>query len=178
MVIHTLKEDEKYAEHDRISRAIKALLDYALPKTYCCLSKPGLWSDVLTHALPHPDLVIVPSQHRGEPNPYKAVVIVEIMSNETAELDTTLKFLVYTRLSCLRAYVLVSTSRKLIVLHHRLTGRAQWITAVLKEYDEVILFEVGVFALVRTFYEDFDAGKPPALIEKVANRRPRKSVRS
>jgi len=177
-VYQTVEEGEMYAqdEHDRVSQAVRALLDYALPKTYHCLSKPELWSELLNPVFPNPDLVIVRSEHKRRPERSKAVVIVEIMTKETAELDCTLKLLIYTNLSLLRAYVLVSISRKLIVLHHRLTSRAEWNTFVLKEYDEVFLLEVGIFASVRLFYENFDERKPPELRRKVVSRPRRKPV--
>jgi Uma2 family endonuclease len=103
-------------------------------------------------------------------------VIFEIMSQETAELDSTLKLLIYTNSPSLRAYVLVSTARRLIVFYHRLTSRATWNTEVLKEYDEVVLFEVGIFAFVRSFYENFDESKPPELLAKVVSRPRQKPV--
>jgi Uma2 family endonuclease len=144
-------------EHGRLVSRLTALLSTALEGRPCVV----LPSDVRVRIraadrATYPDIHVVCGEIERDPDDDAAivnpVVIVEVLSDSTAESDRGDKFADYRRLSSLREYVLVSQRERRIDVYHRDDRR--WVLDEHRRGEEVQLDALAVALTVDTIYAD------------------------
>lgn len=144
-------------EHGRLVSRLSALVAAALEGKPCVV----LPSDVrvrirAAERATYPDVHIVCGKIERDPDDEQAVVnpvvIVEVLSDSTAEADRGDKFADYRRLPSLREYVLVSQRERRIDVYRREDRR--WVLDEHRRDETLALESIGVTLAVDAVYAD------------------------
>ena len=144
-------------EHGRLVSRLTVLLSSALDGKPCAILPADVRVRIRSaDRATYPDLHVVCGEVQRDPDDLDAVVnplvIVEVLSDSTAESDRGDKFADYPRLRSLKEYVLVSQRERRIDVYHR-DGR-RW---VLEEHiggERLRLESVGAELAVDDVYAD------------------------
>jgi Uma2 family endonuclease len=144
-------------EHGRLVSRLTALLSAALGGRPCVVLPADVRVRIrASDRATYPDLHVVCGQVERDPDDAHAVmnpvVIVEVLSDSTAESDRGDKFADYRRLSSLREYVLVSQRERRIDVYHR-DGR-RWVLDEQLRGEDVTLESIDVSLAVDDIYVD------------------------
>ncbi len=144
-------------EHGRLVSRLTALLSEALTGRPCIVLPADVRVRIRSaDRATYPDVYIVCGNLERDPDDDHAIVnpllIVEVLSDSTAEADRGDKFADYRRLRSLREYVLVSQRERRIDVYHR-DGR-RWVLEEHTDSEELRLESVGVVLRVDDVYVD------------------------
>lgn len=108
----------------------------------------------------HPDVsvacrpIIGPDEINAISNP---VLLVEVLSESTADYDRGRKFWFYSQLASLREYVLIEQDRQAVEVRYRSSTTADWVMAYYEgEGTEVVLRSFDLRLPIARIYEDTD----------------------
>lgn len=89
----------------------------------------------------YPDVLV--SCEQNPENPYfrnEPVLIVEVISPSTQEIDRREKLLFYQQMPSVQEYVVIEQQKKLVEVHRRQPD-GRWITYYFNQYDETVEFQ-------------------------------------
>jgi Uma2 family endonuclease len=143
--------------HARLISRISSALDRALEGKPCIVLPSDMRVRIrAADRATYPDLFVVCGQPEQDTDDDHAVVnptvIVEVLSDSSADSDRTDKFAAYRRLTSLREYVLVAQRERRIEVYRR-DGR-RWILDEYGAGDRLPLESLGVELVVDEVYVD------------------------
>lgn len=96
---------------------------------------------VSPHVYYYPDVLV--SCEENPESPYfrnEPILIVEVLSTSTQEIDRREKLLFYQQMPSVQEYVVIEQQKKLIEIHRRQPD-GRWITYYFDQYDETVGFQ-------------------------------------
>ncbi len=144
-------------EHGRLVSRLTALLSSVLKGRPCIVLPADVRVRIRSaDRSTYPDVYVVCGEVERDPDDEHAIVnpvlIVEVLSDSTAESDRGDKFADYRRLRSLREYVLVSQRERRIDVYHR-DGR-RWVLEEHTQGEELRLDSLDITVLVDDVYVD------------------------
>jgi Uma2 family endonuclease len=144
------------ARHDRVAGNIAALLWNAARGGPCRVYGSDMRLRVGDQAVYYPDVQVVCNQAEPE-HLYTSspCLIVEVLWPSTSSIDLREKFLVYSGITSLRAYVIVFQDEQRVVRHYRAEGDA-WFSALHSAQSAVPFPCPGIRLSVADIYQGLD----------------------
>ena len=144
---HEFVEGEVYAmagtsdDHNRIVTDLVALLSVHLRDSKCEPFVGDIKVQVTKNVVYYPDILV--SCEEQPESPYfrnQPILIIEVTSPSTRQIDRREKLLFYLQMPSVQEYVIID-QHKMNVEVHRRQANGGWITYYFNERDEVVEFE-------------------------------------
>jgi Uma2 family endonuclease len=146
--------------HDKLTYRARRLLEYALSRRQCSAWGPNAKVEVAGKVY-YPDVAVTCSPtddlSRLLPEP---VVIVEVLSESTADIDVGAKWSDYCTLPTLRHYLLLAQTRPVVTVYTHKNGG--WFVTTHKSVDAISLDAIGVELSVDALYQKVSFPDPAA----------------
>ena len=123
--------------HALIAHNIHGLLHYHLHGTPCAAYTSDMRVQVAIDHYYYPDVTVSCDEEEAEKALYSPRVVFEVLSPSTEAIDRTEKLEAYRELPSVEDYVLVSSERQGVEVHHRDRMQNYWITRIYSSGDTV-----------------------------------------
>ena len=116
--------------HALIAHNLHGLLHYHLHGTPCAAYTSDMRVQVAIDRYYYPDVTVSCDENEAENALYSPRVVFEVLSPSTEAIDRTEKLEAYRELPSVEDYVLVSSERQAVEVHHRDRKQNYWITRI------------------------------------------------
>jgi len=123
--------------HALIAHNLHGILHEHLHGTPCAAYTSDMRVQVAVDRYYYPDVTVSCDEEEAENALHSPRVIFEVLSPSTEAIDRTEKLEAYRELSSVEDYVLVSSERQAVEVHHRDRKQNYWITRIYSSEDTV-----------------------------------------